>query len=355
MSRPAFALNVLLASLLLSSAASAAGYQLKVSIPNLPPAVWPSCTTPWGTSLAHNGKVFAYSVESVPAGSSCDTVKQERTCNKGVLSGTYSLAACTVVTPPAPIACTAPWGATVAANSSVTAFNTETVQFGNTCVAENRTCTNGTLSGTFTHAECTVGPEHKASCKAVLAAAPVSTSGLYTIDPDGHGPVAAFSAYCDMASAGGGWTRVVQQYEATPVTAWTGGSNGAAYTLTQDKIPAHTEVGFGRDTLATYAAQVTMQYSVGNIPLATVTGPSGTFQVHRDTNAFYSYHDPEQAYYAGESGFNNTLTLNRVSHVSTNGWSFTPGYPSAGPRGFAMSTYDGFYQNDTFAWTVWVR
>ena len=98
MTRPAFALNVLLASLLLSSAASAAGYQLKVSIPNLPPAVWPSCTTPWGSSLAHTGKVFAYSAESVSFGESCDTVKQERTCNKGQLSGTYSNQACTPLT-----------------------------------------------------------------------------------------------------------------------------------------------------------------------------------------------------------------------------------------------------------------
>ena len=39
MTRPAFALNVLLASLLLSSAASAAGYKLKVNIQGMPPAV----------------------------------------------------------------------------------------------------------------------------------------------------------------------------------------------------------------------------------------------------------------------------------------------------------------------------
>lgn len=88
------ALNVLLASLLLSSAASAAGYQLKVSIPNLPPAVHPSCTTPWGGSVAHNGSVFAYSAESVPFGESCNTVKQERTCNKGTLAGTYAHQTC---------------------------------------------------------------------------------------------------------------------------------------------------------------------------------------------------------------------------------------------------------------------
>ena len=102
MIRPYFALNVLLTSLVLSSAASAAGYQLKVSIPNLPPAVWPSCVTPWGSSLAHNGKVFAYSAESVPLGGNCDTVKEERSCHKGTLSGTFAIASCTVAPPCTP-------------------------------------------------------------------------------------------------------------------------------------------------------------------------------------------------------------------------------------------------------------
>ena len=87
---------------LLAAPAFSANYRLQVSIPNLPPAVWPSCTTPWGSSLAHNGKVFAYSAESLPAGSSCDTVKQERTCNKGVLSGAFVNPVCEVA-----VACSA--------------------------------------------------------------------------------------------------------------------------------------------------------------------------------------------------------------------------------------------------------
>ncbi|HZI06260.1 MAG TPA: fibrinogen-like YCDxxxxGGGW domain-containing protein, partial [Archangium sp.] len=63
----------------------------------------------------------------------------------------------------------------------------------------------------------TAGPCIQASCKNWLAANPAASSGVYTIDPDGNGPVVAFKVFCDMTTAGGGWTVIEKSPYGNPV------------------------------------------------------------------------------------------------------------------------------------------
>jgi hypothetical protein len=80
---------------------------------------------------------------------------------------------------------------------------------GGTCAgcAVGRTCSVGgdCASGTCSAGACT---QDSTSCLTIKRTNPAATDGLYTIDPDGAGGAAPFSAFCDMTTAGGGWTRV---------------------------------------------------------------------------------------------------------------------------------------------------
>lgn len=89
------------------------------------------------------------------AGGSCSS-GYAGSCNYLCTNGAWSLNSnsCT------PASCTLPWGNTIANGVSVTAFQSPSVTSPATCVAndpsETRTCTNGTLSGSYTNSNCVV-------------------------------------------------------------------------------------------------------------------------------------------------------------------------------------------------------
>lgn len=101
-------------------------------------------------TVAHGESVIAFASSEVPFGSNC--ASESRTCNNGVLSGTYSQQSCTVQLAQS---CTL-GGQTIAHGSSIIAYPKSLVPNGSTCISETRVCNNGTLSGSNTSLTCVV-------------------------------------------------------------------------------------------------------------------------------------------------------------------------------------------------------
>jgi hypothetical protein len=84
--------------------------------------------------------------------------------------------------------CTTPWGSSVAHGSSVPAYPNATVPFGQTCQSQTRICNNGVLSGTATNQNCTVsdscpaGSETTGSHTATCAQGGMVGSGTIYVD-----------------------------------------------------------------------------------------------------------------------------------------------------------------------------
>jgi hypothetical protein len=195
------------------------------------------------------------------------------------------------------------------------------------------------------------------SCADYLAKNPGAPSGIYYLDVDGAGSTPGGNYYCDMISDGGGWTRVVKQTEANPVTNWNGGTNGTSYAMASQYIPTHTQVAFGRDETATAVDYVNWRYSTGDIATTTLTSPKTgkSYQVNRSSTGWYNSHDPESALQTGVAGADwaNTLTFDQTGGVAYT-WAFSPNESTVNYRGYALN--GGFAGTlDSFAWTVWVR
>ncbi|MBI5510933.1 MAG: hypothetical protein HY903_19400 [Deltaproteobacteria bacterium] len=111
------------------------------------------CTGPDGVVILHAQSRTYYAAATVAAGSSC--ASELRTCSNGTLNGTYQHPGCTVASGSD---CIGPDTSLIAHGSAKTYFATAGVAYGGSCVSESRTCTNGVLSGTYAYPACTAAP-----------------------------------------------------------------------------------------------------------------------------------------------------------------------------------------------------
>ncbi len=103
-----------------------------------------------GRTLAHGEVAVAFQSSSANFGATC--TQENRTCDNGVLSGSYVFDSCSVNTP---ASCSLN-GSTVSHGSSVIAFESANVNFGQVCNSQARSCSNGILSGSFSNSACAV-------------------------------------------------------------------------------------------------------------------------------------------------------------------------------------------------------
>jgi hypothetical protein len=109
-----------------------------------------ACDLPWGGATPHGTSVTAYSTSTPTPPSTCSSVSETRTCNNGTLSGSYTNQSCNN-------GCTGtPWG-NVAHGYSNTAYSTSSPAAACSTVGQTRTCSNGTMSGTYTITSCSNG------------------------------------------------------------------------------------------------------------------------------------------------------------------------------------------------------
>ena len=102
-----------------------------------------ACKLPWGCILLGGKQVTAYAVRS---GIDCKAQAETRNCSAGVLSGSNPFQTCEA-------ACELPWGGIVLSGRSAVAYRSADLA-NCTQVRQNRTCNDGKLSGSYTVAAC---------------------------------------------------------------------------------------------------------------------------------------------------------------------------------------------------------
>lgn len=202
-------------------------------------------------------------------------------------------------------------------------------------------------------------PVARQSCLAILQAGEGASNGVYEITLNDSKQ----RVYCDMTTAGGGWTMVVAQFESDSVTNWNEGiqadydpslASRRGFSLNTIQIPFHTQTGFGQNLNPVALDYGRFIYSTGDIPVTNVAGlrTGEIFQVHRSQANYYSFHNVGGSLSTADATWANTLTFDATTYTFS--WAFSPKGVTQANRGYAFNA-NRSSTSESFAWTVWVR
>jgi|GEM_PF-5501689 len=263
-----------------------------------------------GLTLTSGQSVTAYQAATVAYGQSC--VSQTRTCSNGSLGGSYAFTACTVAAAPAAASCTLD-GVTLQDGQSATFYTASSVAFGGSCssIGVTRTCSNGTLSGSSAN--------NKSSCSVAAAG-----SCIFNGQSVAHG--ASVTAYQASSVAYG-------QSCTSQSRTCSNGTLSGTYTYASCSVASASSVTPGSQT---FTASGTFTVPAHNTLTAQCWGGGGG-----GANSFlHSNYFPGESlpgYYGGtggQSSFNGTLIANGGAGgslaIASEGQGYTPGSGGAG-------------------------
>ncbi len=241
-----------------------------------------SCTgTPWGTMTSGTSNT-AYASSS-PSGA---CISELRTCTNGTLSGSYTATTCTA-------GCTGtPWGSVISGYFN-TAYLSSSVTYPSSCTPETRTCTAGTMSGTYTNTSCSVTPV----LPSVTTASPITSITRTTATGGGN---VTSDGGASVTSRGIVWSTSINPTIALPTKTSDGTGTGSftssitaltCNTLYHVRAYATNSVGtsYGSDVTFTTSACSTITF----VASSAVQGVNATIPAHNvgDLLITFAYRD----------------------------------------------------------------